>query len=45
MRCTDTDSKGKVVFQTNQGTYFALTQPEIEEAIKVFFFLVTPIYT
>ncbi len=36
MRCTDTNSKGKVVFQTNQGTYFALTEEELLEAVPIF---------
>ncbi len=36
MRCTDTDSKGKVVFQTKQGTYFALTEEELLEAVGIF---------
>ncbi len=36
MRCTDTNSKGKVVFQTKQGTYFALTEEELLEAVGIF---------
>ena len=35
MRCTDTDSKGKIVFQTNSGTYFTLTEDELLEAVGV----------
>lgn len=35
MRCTDTDSKGKIVFQTNRGTFFSLNEDEIEDAVDV----------
>lgn len=36
MRCTDTNSKGKVISQTKQGTYFALTEEELLESFTVF---------
>jgi transcription elongation factor Elf1 len=35
MRCTDTDSKGRIIFQTKQGTYFSLDEQELFEAVEV----------
>ena len=35
MRCTDTDSKGKIVFQTNSGAYFTLTEDELLDAVGI----------
>lgn len=35
MRCTDTDSKGKSIFQTRQGTYVGMTVEEMEETLIV----------
>jgi SpoU rRNA methylase family enzyme len=35
MRCTDTDSKGKIIFQTNSGVYVPMTLEECREAVKV----------
>lgn len=36
MRCTDTASKVKIIFQTNSGVYVPLTLEELREAIVVF---------
>ncbi|BAV80965.1 hypothetical protein [Vibrio phage RYC] len=35
MRCTDTDSKGKAIFQTSTGAYIGLTDLEMLEALRV----------
>lgn len=35
MCCTDTDSKGKAIFQTKSGAYFGLTPDEMLEALDV----------
>lgn len=35
MRCTDTNSKGKAIFQTESGAYFGLTGLEMEKALQV----------
>ena len=35
MRCTDTDSKGKAIFQTDTGAYFGLTEEQMEKALQV----------
>lgn len=34
MKMVDSDSKGKVVFKTNRGTYFTLTPEELVDAQK-----------
>ena len=36
MRCTDTASKGKIIFQTNAGVYLPLTLEELREAVVIF---------